>query len=318
MKKLFSMLLFLLMLLLYNPTRTGTSEGLNIWLNNIVPVLFPYILIINIIMLFDAFTTFSVFVYPILSPVFKVSKNGCFCIITGFLCGFPIGIKLINDMTAKGKITPSEGNYLITFCNNISPSFYLNFIIGNNIMKNYAYINYSSVPLHILLILLPYLSSLICSLIYRTFNKGYIISLCNLTENSKHINHETNLPRSTNITCCILDTFQSIFIIGGYIIIFSIITNLIFYRINLPDFLSSIINTTIDISNSSVLFKNYSLKAMITILIPLCSFGGISALFQGLSFFKENGLSKRIFIIYRFLNFMVCFLLSNIIYFLFF
>lgn len=310
MKKIFLILIFLLMLLLNTSTKNGTIIGLNIWLNNIVPVLFPYILIINIIMLFEAFTTVSFFIYPFLSKIFKVSKNGCFCIIVGFLCGFPIGIKLINDMVSDKKLTPSEGNYLATFCNNISPSFYLNIVISGNFMQNSDYINnYYNPLLHIIFILLPYLASIICSFIYRFLHKVDIINLCE--QNTKK---QPNTPE--NISSCILNTFDSLFTIGGYIIIFSIISNILLTRINLPPIYNSILNTFIDITNSAILFKNQSARLLITILIPLCSFGGISALFQALSFIKHKELSKKIFVTYRFINLVISFLFSNIIYFL--
>lgn len=310
MKKIFLILIFLLMLLLNTSTKNGTIIGLNIWLNNIVPVLFPYILIINIIMLFEAFTTVSFFIYHFFSKIFKVSKNGCFCIIVGFLCGFPIGIKLINDMVSDKKLTPSEGNYLATFCNNISPSFYLNIVISGNFMQNSDYINnYYNPLLHIIFILLPYLASIICSFIYRFLHKVDIINLCE--QNTKK---QPNTPE--NISSCILNTFDSLFTIGGYIIIFSIISNILLTRINLPPIYNSILNTFIDITNSAILFKNQSARLLITILIPLCSFGGISALFQALSFIKHKELSKKIFVTYRFINLVISFLFSNIIYFL--
>lgn len=310
MKKNFLILIFLLMLLLNTSTKNGTIIGLNIWLNNIVPILFPYILIINIIMLFEAFTTVSFFIYPFFSKIFKVNKNGCFCIIVGFLCGFPIGIKLINDMVSDKKLTPSEGNYLATFCNNISPSFYLNIVISGNFMQNSDYINNYYTPLlHIIFILLPYLASIICSFIYRFLHKVDIINLCE--QSSKK---QPNAPE--NISSCILNTFDSLFTIGGYIIIFSIISNILLTRINLPPIYNSILNTFIDITNSAILFKNQSARLLITILIPLCSFGGISALFQALSFIRHKELSKKVFITYRFINLVISFLFSNIIYFL--
>lgn len=310
MKKILLILIFLLMLLLNTSTKNGTIIGLNTWLNNIVPVLFPYILIINIIMLFEAFTTVSFFIYPFFSKIFKVSKNGCFCIIAGFLCGFPIGIKLINDMVSEKKITPSEGNYLATFCNNISPSFYLNIVISENLMQNKAYIyNHYTPLLHIIFILLPYLVSILCSFIYRYLHKVDIIKLC-----EQDLEKQSTTPK--NISSCIINTFDSLFTIGGYIIIFSIISNILITRINLPPIFNSILNTFIDITNSAILFKNQNPKILITILIPLCSFGGISALFQALSFIENKKLSKKLFIAYRFINLIISFLFSNIIYFL--
>ena len=118
----------ILMLAQNHITKEYSRMGMDIWINNVLPSLFPYILIINIIMYLDAFNTLNNILYPIIGRVFSVSKNACFCIICGFLCGYPIGIKTINDMLEKKLICKEEANYLSVFCNNISPAFYINFI----------------------------------------------------------------------------------------------------------------------------------------------------------------------------------------------
>ena len=124
--KLFLVTTMFFLLFKHNVTRISTLNGMKLWLNTIVPVLF---LITNMIIKYNAFTVLTRIVYPILCPILRISKNACFCVLCGFLCGFPLGIKVINDMLNAGKISASEANYLSIFCNNISPAFYINFII---------------------------------------------------------------------------------------------------------------------------------------------------------------------------------------------
>ena len=67
--------------------------------------------------------------YPLLNFFFKVTINGAYIILVGFLSGYPLGAKVIGEMVSSGNISKAEGKYLITFCNNTSISFLINYII---------------------------------------------------------------------------------------------------------------------------------------------------------------------------------------------
>ena len=308
-------LLLFVMLLSYENTRASALNGLNLWLYNVIPVLFPYLFIINIIMHFNAFTILSFILYPIFHPIFKISKNACFCIISGFFCGFPVGIKTVNDMTRKKQILPKEANYLASFCNNLSLSFYLNFIIHDNIQKNpgiYGTKNYKL--LLFILIILPYLSAIICSFIYRRINNyrsDDIIKLCK--QNKDLINPSKDNSTNSFLDNCISNTLEALFKIGGYIIIFSILSGIITHYIKLPPPVKPAATTILEVSNGAVAFTGCSLKIIVTVLIPLCSFGGISAMFQSLQMITEKEVIKKNYIKYKFINTLITYLLATLI-----
>lgn len=275
---------------------------MDIWINNVLPSLFPYILIINIIMYLDAFNTLNNILYPIIGRVFSVSKNACFCIICGFLCGYPIGIKTINDMLEKKLICKEEANYLSVFCNNISPAFYINFIVNSNInCGNRLILEYNSRFLLILLILLPYISSFFCSFIYRTTHKQqfvYIITLCKQENVSKKYNDKQFFDK------CILNSFLSLLYIGGYIIIFSIIAGFL-QKIIINKNILRILTSFLEISNGSYSFRNASIEACVLLLVPLACFGGISALFQSIQLMNCRELKMSLYIKYRLINLLI-------------
>lgn len=71
---------------------------------------------------------------PVLAPVFRVSADCLYVIIMGFLCGFPMGAVAVTDLYKKGRISVSEGEFLLSFCNNIGPVYFISFalpIMGN-------------------------------------------------------------------------------------------------------------------------------------------------------------------------------------------
>ena len=48
---------------------------------------------------------------------------GSYALLLGLICGYPMGAKLTADLFREGKITKSEAQYLLTFCNNPGPVF---------------------------------------------------------------------------------------------------------------------------------------------------------------------------------------------------
>ena len=74
----------------------------------------------------EAFTSF---IYPFLGPLFKISKNGVYCLLLGFLCGFPMGARVIADLYERNKLPKREAEYLLAFCNNIGPVYYITFLL---------------------------------------------------------------------------------------------------------------------------------------------------------------------------------------------
>ena len=123
----------------------SVKDGIALCLYTLVPALLPFMLIVNIMQKHDLCSQISYILKPILKIFFKISDNGCFAVIIGFICGYPMGAKTISDLYIHKKISFSEAAYLVTFCNNCSLSFLLNYIflnyLQNSFIKNTAFIN---------------------------------------------------------------------------------------------------------------------------------------------------------------------------------
>lgn len=57
------------------------------------------------------------------------SGEGSFAVVAGFLCGYPMGAKITADLIRNQSISVEEGTYLLSFCNNTSPIFIMNFLV---------------------------------------------------------------------------------------------------------------------------------------------------------------------------------------------
>ena len=121
--------LFLVMLLFPKEVFEGASSGLLLWFQIILPTLFPFLLISNLLLSTGSMDILVNVLGKPVSHIFGVSKSSSFSIVTGFLCGYPMGAKTASDLVRKGYISKNEGEYLFSFCNNGSPVFIINFIV---------------------------------------------------------------------------------------------------------------------------------------------------------------------------------------------
>lgn len=206
--------LFAVMLISPKAVFNGASEGLLLWFQIILPTLFPFILITNLLLSTDSIHYISGAAGALLSRIFKVSENGSFAMIVGFLCGYPMGAKVTADLITSGYISDDEGKYLLSFCNNTSPVFILNFIVWKT-LKNEALM----LPSVFILLGTPLLMSFLFRRFYLKGHSGFAV----LKEaGSKKINWNFKI-----MDVCIMDSFETITKVGGYIILFSVLLELV-------------------------------------------------------------------------------------------
>ena len=104
--------------------------GLNVWFQQMIPTLFPFMVLSGMMIRLRLSERFAGFFRPLLYPLFHVNNRCLYCIVMGFLCGFPMGAKITGDMYRMGQITRQEASFLLAFCNNIGPVFFTGFVLS--------------------------------------------------------------------------------------------------------------------------------------------------------------------------------------------
>ena len=104
-------------------------SGITLWYEKMLPSLVPFMILSGIMVRLHLTEGFSALLYPVIGKLYRVSKNGCYAMFIGFLCGFPMGAKTIADLMEQKMISESEGAYLLTFCNNIGPVYFCSFVL---------------------------------------------------------------------------------------------------------------------------------------------------------------------------------------------
>ena len=120
---------FIVMLLCFPQQTVGYAyQGLVQWATRMVPTLFPFMVISSMMIYTGTDKYLTKILKPALQPLFSCSTNGFYAIFMGFLCGFPMGAKVTCDLLKSKKITRDEAEYLLSFCNNIGPTYFLGII----------------------------------------------------------------------------------------------------------------------------------------------------------------------------------------------
>lgn len=140
-QKLISILLcsFLILLIVFAPTASvGAASGLLLWFNQVLPVLMPFTLLVQLMLAGSTVIWLSRLMAPPIRKIFGLSPSCSFCILTGFLCGFPMGALTASQSLQKGFITRNEAQLLSAACNNAGPMFFTGYLLdkqlhaGNN------------------------------------------------------------------------------------------------------------------------------------------------------------------------------------------
>lgn len=103
--------------------------GLTLWFEKMIPSLLPFMILSGIVIRLGLTENIASFVYPLIRPIYRVRKDVCYCMMLGFLCGFPMGARVVADLYSRGQLTREEGEYLLAFCNNIGPVYYCSFVL---------------------------------------------------------------------------------------------------------------------------------------------------------------------------------------------
>ena len=103
----------------------AARDGLNLWLNNVLPAVLPFTIGANLLIALGAAGFFGAFLEPLMRRVFGLPGAGAFALVIGIVSGYPIGAKVVCDMRLRGEISRDEAQRLISFVNNSGPLFVL-------------------------------------------------------------------------------------------------------------------------------------------------------------------------------------------------
>ncbi len=287
--------LFLSLLVAFpEPCVQGAKSGLMLWFQIIIPNLLPFLIVSSLIVELDFVEGICRLCHPILGRLLRISPHGCYPIVIGLLSGYPVGAKVCGDLIRGGKLKPSEGEFILPFCNSASPMFLIGYLATEKLritgIGRYA-------PW-----LLLFLTGLGASLLFRSLaairtgrlSKRGALRAAQILPHPSYdapITHDNSLTRLMDQT--IMGSFEVLTKVGGYIILFSILGHVILQIPLLPTIPKLLLVGGLEITTGIHAIGEAALPRVQKIILccSITAFGGLSALAQTKSVMESTGLS---------------------------
>ncbi|MEH7247070.1 sporulation integral membrane protein YlbJ [Neobacillus niacini] len=207
----------------------ASIRGLNMWWEIVFPSLLPFFLVSEMLIGFGVVKFIGVLLEPLMRPLFKVPGIGGFVWAMGMASGFPAGAKLTVRMRQEGQLTQIEAERLVSFTNSSNPLF---------IFGAVAVGFFHNPHLGVLLALAHYLGNICVGLIMRFYGKETPYKDKNkqgrfIVRTALSALHQTRLkdkrPIGKLLGDAVNSSIQTLLMVGGFIILFSVINKLLFH-----------------------------------------------------------------------------------------
>lgn len=217
------------------------QEAFKMWATKVIPSLFPFLICIDLLKRTPFLQFISKLLTPIMKPLFNVPGCGAFALSMGLASGYPTGAKLTSELYIDEKCTKQEAMRLLAFTNTSGPLF----IIGTCGIGMFgdSKIGYILLFSHIL-------ATITVGILFRKYhsktNPTSIISQKLEKINTSETLNVKNLGKF--IGNSIQNSFSTLILIGGYIIFFAIISNILIES-EIISAISSIMSTLLGNNN---------------------------------------------------------------------
>ncbi|HLR74646.1 MAG TPA: sporulation integral membrane protein YlbJ [Virgibacillus sp.] len=229
-----SMTILITFLLIKFPDQAfeASIRGLKMWWEIVFPSLLPFFITAELLIGFGVVKFIGVLFEPIMRPLFNVPGVGSFAWVMGMASGYPSGAKISVRLREEKQITQVEAERLLSFTNASSPLF-----IFGAISVGF----FHDAKLGLLIAVCHYIGNALVGICMRFYGqssqtkknvqnnqKGFIATIKRAIKDM----HETRIndprPFGEVIGDAVLSSVQTLVMIGGFIILFSVFTKLLF------------------------------------------------------------------------------------------
>ncbi|MFD4928088.1 sporulation integral membrane protein YlbJ [Peribacillus butanolivorans] len=227
----------------------ASKGGLNMWWKIVFPSLLPFLIFSELLISFGVVRFIGVILEPFMRPLFRVPGVGGFVWAMGLASGFPAGAKFTVRLRQEKQVTRIEAERLVCFTNSSNPLFlFVAVAVGF----------FHNPQLGIILALSHYLGNFCVGILMRFYrwkeeksqSKG-ITKLPSIRQAFSQM-HRTRLketrPFGSLLGDAVLSSIQTLLMIGGFIILFSVVNKLLFHM-NITGLLASWVGGILHIMN---------------------------------------------------------------------
>lgn len=320
-------------------------QGIKLWAAVVLPSLFPYFFVSAILTRLKITERLALTFSPVYRKVFKVSGIVSYAFFLSVISGYPVGAKIVSDLRKNGFLDEDEGVRAAALCSTSSPSFLIA-AVGSAAFGS-ARLGIALTACHIV--------SAVCTGVIFSFYKskksrGSSAAASSVSESKstektgfngqnsgKNAGGAGKIPNGAGGTDnllyeCAYNSVVSILVVGGLIVLFSVLTSLLdFYGVFKP-FVAALTkifgNETLA---EGIIYGAFECTGGITRLAAtgiskgafavaagMCGFGGLSVIAQSLAYLSGAKIKAAPFLLSRVAAAALNILLALIVYRIFF
>lgn len=255
----------------------GARYGLNLWFSTLVPTLLPFMVFSNFLIQSHLIEDLLYLPGRFTQKYLGLSTSGLYAFLCGFFFGYPSGAKILSDLLKTDQISQREASWLLGFCNNVSPAFLITYFLTLHLAHP------EKIPLTFLLL---YGIPAFLSLSFLFFRR------------TPHPFREKKTSKPVLslalLDACIYDAITVLLKLGGYILLFAILSNAITYIPYLSLQKASFLISALEITNGIPAISDaFPYPESYLLLLPFLAFGGFCSIMQTGSVIKDTPLSLR-------------------------
>lgn len=227
---LFSLFLVFIIITFPKQAYQASLRGLEIWWDVVFPALLPFFITAELLVGFGVVHFLGVILEPLMRPLFRVPGVGGFVFSMGVASGYPMGAKLTTNLREQQMVTRIEGERLLALTSTSGPLFMFGAV---------AVGFFQDVRLGILIAVAHYLGALSVGILMRFYSpnedvqrKGHKkIPFKGTLKRAFKEMHQARVkdgrPLGTLMGDAVMNSIQTLLLVGGFIIIFSVVINVL-------------------------------------------------------------------------------------------
>jgi len=203
-------------LIIFNPSEViqAARGGAILWFNNVLPSLLPFMIGTNMLLRLGVVNFIGALLEPIMQPLFGVSGRGAFALAMGAISGYPIGAQVCAVLRENEEISQVEAQRLLSFVNNSGPLFMIGAVgagmFGNERVGYFIFVT-------------TLIGALASGMLFKFYKREERVGKERTKIRLASAMRRNKEPFGKILSESILKALESILLIGGFIILFSVI-----------------------------------------------------------------------------------------------
>ena len=272
-------------------------DALNMWVNNLIPALFPFFIISDILINYNITDYIPKIIKIFCKKIFRINEEMLTILLLSVISGFPSNARNTRMLYDKGAITIAEANHILIFSHFANPVF---------ILTTVAVFFLHNEKMGIILLITHYLSNFILGVCFR----GNISC-----SNMKKSKNDISKNGGTIFVEAIRRASDTIITICGIVIVFLMLSQIVISTFKITGYAAAIVKGIFEITIGIEALSNLLVKDIYKVVIAsmFLAFGGISVHIQVFSQIAGTDIKYLYFFMGRMYQMIIAGILTYIV-----